>query len=149
MIFISREYENPEAGMFDRKWKIGGGRDLEFDSSLICRVSRAGWVKRGEQIIGERHRVEIHKSKVAGKDDKTSVCYFHTSNGQVIAEGFDRARDIIEAAVATGIVEQSRAGVVWDERKWRGVDAAVAELTGEPEALATLEGEVRCCWKTE
>ena len=49
--------------------------------------------------------------KVASKDAKTSTCHFHTSNGNLIPEGFDRARDILEAGVSTGIIERSRAGV--------------------------------------
>jgi recombination protein RecA len=149
MIFVSREYENPEAMPFSPQHKVGGGRALQFDSSLVCRVSRAAWVKQGEQVIGERHKVEITKTKIGGKDGKTSICYFHTSNGKLIAEGFDRARDMIEAATGMGLIDRGRSGVVWGEHKWRGIDAAVKELTGEPEQMAKLENEIRCYLKIE
>jgi len=104
MVAIAREMTDPDADAMARKWgndyKVGGGGAIYYDSSLVVRVERAGYVQHGEgkdrKVYGERHRCTIKKTKVGGKDDKVAVAYFHSSNGTLTREGFDRGR--VEAA---------------------------------------------------
>ena len=151
-VAIERETDDPDADVWAKKYgtnfKVGGGKALYYDSSLVMRVERAKWVqqKGGDDekatIYGERHRVTIRKTKVAGKDDKQSVAYFHTSNGVLVPEGFDRARDVLELAQRFEIVTGS-AWLKWGTEKWQGEHNAVVKLTGNTDMLDELEMEVR------
>jgi len=152
-IAIARESEDPEADMWDRKfgndYKVQGGKAVVYDAALRCRVERDSWVtipKPGEsdkkQVVGERHKVTILKTKVGGKEDRATVAYFHTSNGVAYPFGFDRARDVLEIAERFGIVEVGD-GVVWKKEKWRGREAFLTAIRGADGELETLEAEVR------
>lgn len=149
MVAITRESEDTTADANDKKfgndWKMTGGKAIEFDASLLIRITRAAWVHDGEEarVVGERHKVTIRKTKVAGKDDKNIVCFFHTSNGVLVPEGFDRARDVLELARSYGVVEEAGTWLKWGSNKWQGVSAAVRKLHDTPAALAQLERDVR------
>lgn len=144
MVVIAREAEDPDADASARKWgaayKVGGGRAIYYDASLVMRCERAAWVyerkkEEGETLpaIGERIRVTIKKTKVAGKEDREERAYFHTSNGTLVPEGFDRPRDLIELGRALGIVE---ARGTWLDL---GVSGAVAQ--GEMNAVKRLHSD--------
>lgn len=149
---ITREYENPDADAWSRKMgtnvKLGGGAGIVYDSSLVVRIDRAGWVAEknedaADSVFGERHRITIKKTKVGGKDGKVTTCYFHTSNGALVPAGHDRARDVLDLAKKFGIVEGT-SWLSWGKRKiGQGEHRSVVKLSENPEMLAELEAEVR------
>jgi recombination protein RecA len=144
---IAREMDDPDAGMYDRPWKIAGGKALYYDASVDVRVSRS-WVKEGSddsaQVVGERHRLEIHKTKVAGKASKVPAAYFHTSNGVLVPEGFDTPRDVLELGTDAGLITQSGAWYIWGKKRIaNGRANAVKRLHAEPEFFAAIEADVR------
>lgn len=168
MIIIARETDDPDAmqnsKMFGTPYKTGGGKALYYDASLDIRVERAKYITKdmGEGlrpiVYGERHRITIKKSKIGGKEDKSIVCYFHTSNGVLVAPGFDKARDVLELAKLFGIVTappaknakkgaKAKAGaggwLMWSGHRWQGEHAAVLKLSASPATLLKLEKEVR------
>lgn len=152
-LFIAREAQNPErSSRFDPDYKVTGGKALIFDASLQLRVERAGWVKRGKdpgEIVGERHRVTVLKTKVGGKDGRATKFYFHTSNGVLIPEGFDPARDVVEMALQCGRFARRGGGWIDDQdsgESWRGEHEAVQVLTDAPAQLQQLRADVvqRC-----
>lgn len=113
MAFIGREAENTERmGPFDKTWKLTGGKALYFDSSLVVRVVLNGITKKGDAMAGERHRLEIHKTKVSAKENRVVVSHFHTSNGSHLPIGFDRGRDVLEMGVESGVIEKKGAKYV-------------------------------------
>lgn len=160
LIFIARETDNsdPKAKAWDPKYKVGGGRALLYDSALGIRVSLAGRIKvktqkKGEAYdekedvsYGDRHRVEIHKTKVAARDGKASLSYFHTSNGKLVPEGFDRARDVLELGVDAGLIDGKGWLSYGDERLGQGEHNAVKHLTVYPDLRERIEAEVRALW---
>jgi RecA/RadA recombinase len=154
MLFISREYEaavdlskihEPGGGS---EYKVGGGKALIFESSLVSRITRT-WVKEGSgkdgRVVGERHEIKITKTKVSGKQDKYETGYFHTSNGLLVPAGYDKARDVLELALDSGTVQLNGAWLVCDTlgKKWNGTSKAVVELTKDQFLLDTLEGAAR------
>lgn len=154
LVFIAREYEQgvdlsklhePGGGS---EYKVGGGKALIFESSLVARITRS-YVKEGQnetaRIVGERHRIDITKTKVSGKQHKVETGFFHTSNGVLVPAGFDRARDVIELALDAGVLEQAGSWLKCDQlnAKWQGVSKAVVELTSNEAMLDTLEGLAR------
>jgi RecA/RadA recombinase len=153
-VAIAREMVDPEADVWAKRrgddYKVGGGGAIYYDASLSMRVERASWVTHGEGreavVYGERHRVTIKKTKVAGKDGKVVVCHFHSSNGKLVAPGFDRARDVVDLGAELGVVKvgsTTRWGDKRSECVRGGAHAAVRALSGDPAALAALEAKVR------
>ena len=105
-------------------------------------LSKRG-VKRGDEIIGEKHLVQIMKTKVGHKDAKVTRCFFHTSNGQHIRAGFDTARDVIDLALGCGVLKKVKGGVLTDPSTGEvlGVtNEAVTHLTANPRTLVDLQG---------
>lgn len=154
-VAITRETEDPDADMWDKKFgndfKIGGGKAVIYDASLVCRIRREAWVtieSEGKKVVvGEKHRVEIRKTKVGGKEDRITVAFFHTSNGTIAPEGFDRARDVVELALRFGVLEMAGNRVRWPSREkgssFPGRESAIAGLRESADDLAMLEAEVR------
>ncbi len=154
VVFVLREHENTNTSQFAPEYKVGGGQSVQFDSSLLMRVTRAAWVgMKGEDdkpgpVYGERHRVTIKKSKVAGKEGRFSTAYFHSSNGILVPAGHDRARDVIDLARRFGIVTTSGAWFSWNkQRLGQGEHRAVVNLTEDIDMLAALEAEVRATFE--
>lgn len=143
MMFVSRETEDQEGLV-----KVGGGVGLIYDASLVCRVQRASWVKEGSgddaRVIGEQHRVRITKSKVAGKEGKFTDSYFHTSNGALFPEGFDRARDVVQLAGQLGLIDINGSWYSWEGRRLgQGINKTLANLRADQDTLTRLENKVR------
>lgn len=151
-LLVTREAVDPEADAHARKYgwknatKINGGAAVVYDASIVARIDRDRYIYQGSEemknVIGERHCVEIWKTKVAGKEDKTVNTFFHTSNGKLILEGFDRARDVLDLAKEMEIVK-GEGHYSWNGQKWHGDNQAVQKLTAAPEMLAELEQQVR------
>lgn len=149
IVIIGRESERVNAQLYDDDWKLTGGKALEFDSSLTARIERAAWLKHDDRTIGEKIRIRIRKTKVGSKDDKVVDCYMHLSNGVLVPEGFDRARDMLELAKQVGAVVVKGAwyhDAETGEVLGQGENATVVKLTEDSEALAQLESniEARC-----
>lgn len=152
---IARESEDPDADaqdrMLGRAYKVGGGKAIYYDSSIVVRIERASYVTDGgdddgknKKVFGERHRVTVRKTKVAGQEDRQTICYFHTSNGVLVPEGFDRARDVIELGVRFGVVEQKGAWFSFGERRLgQGVHNAVRALGENQDLLVEVETATR------
>jgi len=115
------------------------------------RVERDSWVgqkaaEKNEKNLtyGERHKVTIRKTKIGGKEGRETVCFFHSSNGTFIPEGFDRARDVMELGLRFGVVEQSGSWYSFEgERLGVGIHGVVKGLTEHPELLASIESACR------
>lgn len=148
MIAVARETDDPDAGQFDEGIKVGGGRAVYYDSSLVIRIAREGWVREKPNdsqsaILGERHMVEVRKTKVGGKSNRRPRAAFHTSNGAFVPIGFDRPRDVVELAIDLEVITVAGAWLAWGSHKWNGLQAAVRALHAAPLLCAELEAEAR------
>lgn len=158
MVAIARETEDPDADPWAKKagrdFKVGGGKALYYDASLVMRVELDRFVaekvskeeydegKRGK-VYGERHRVTVRKTKVSGKEEREAVAFFHSSNGVLVPEGFDRARDLVDHGSRLGIVKRSGSWLQWGRNRWQGDNAAVKKLSSSPDLMSGLEAAVR------
>jgi RecA/RadA recombinase len=146
LVFVAREYEADKAdNPFAPDVKVGGGRALEYESSVIVRVTRAGWVKVEDgPVYGERHLVRIRKSKVGPKEAKVVDAVFHTSNGVLVPEGFDRARDLVYFGENSGAVLK-RGNTYWFGKRKLGVGVtnAVKKLARDEGLAQAVEAACR------
>jgi RecA/RadA recombinase len=149
--FIVRESKDREASPMSRKfgsdWKTTGGGALFYESSLAIRVSRANLLHEQPDdwksaVVGERHLVEIHKTKVSARQDVVEKCWFSTSNGAWTPEGFDRARDLLELGLDLGVIKQGGgAWLSYTGNRWQGPKRFLKSAT--PLLLDEIESEIR------
>lgn len=156
IMFIARETEEAAIPGQTRvpSIKVGGGKAIFYDSSLAMRISRESFVYPSEKkdqdegakpdIIGERIAVNIEKTKIGGKDGRTSKAYFHLSNGKVTPEGFDRARDVLELATQLGIVTTAGSWITYERKRWQGKLLAVKALS-DPKQVEVLDAMEAAC----
>jgi RecA/RadA recombinase len=101
-IILAQESIKIDAKQFEKKYKVKGGEQMWFDSTICIRVLGAREVKIGEgdddkYIIGHRHPYVIEKNKVGIAKDMGA---FFTSTGRgEIPMGFDFARGVAEEAL--------------------------------------------------
>lgn len=148
---VAREHERQDDDEFltrDEDYVVGGGRGPFYDSSIRARVVLEGEVWDGEgssrRTVGQRHRVEIRKTKIAKKTERIPIAYFHSSNGALVPEGFDTPRDLLELAQEMGLVQESGARYRFGRREiGHGRHAAVVRLHKDRELFDAIEREAR------
>jgi recombination protein RecA len=146
MIAVAREAEDPDAGMWDEGFKVGGGTAINYDSSLVVRVCSEKPLREGGEstkIYGERHRIEIRKTKIGGKTERRPVAWFHTSNGEFFKSGFLRAMDVFEMAVEDDIIEAKGSWFNYGQIKLgQGQNNSVKCLDADLNLLNEIESKI-------
>lgn len=158
-VCIARETDDGEANkwakMAGNDFKVGGGKALYYDSSMVIRVQRAGYIYEKDTdtkgpVYGERHRVTIRKTKVSSHEEKQSICYYHTSNGNFLPYGFDRARDLLDIGERFQVIEKRGAWYSYETEKLGcGANAAVKNIAENPTIMSAIEAAVRLRFDTQ
>ncbi len=103
-----------------------GGNALKFYASVRLDVRRVGALKSGEEVLGNRTKVKVVKNKLA---PPFQVAEFDIRYG----EGIDSLGDLLDAAVARGVVDKSGAHYSFGgERIGQGREKARAALLEDP-----------------
>jgi len=144
MAVIARETFDDEGEI-----KIGGGKALNYEASLRVRVELDGLITNGaedradEVIYGERRAVVVHKTKLAGREERWPTAFYHSSNGRLegVPAGFDRPRDLLALAMYLDVAKSGGGG--WlsfaGENIGQGWNKAVQRLHADSGLLARLE----------
>ena len=153
MAVISRETEVENENPFASgpTFKVGGGKAPYYDSSLVARVTRDAFLyerkyekdKPLPEIVGERRAIEIHKTKVAGRDERWPTAYYHTSNGRLSPVGFDRERDVLELATELGVVETRKSWLAFEGASLgNGLNQALSTMRESADLTARIEAAI-------
>ncbi len=122
-------YGNPEV--------TTGGRALKFYSSVRIEIRRSEILKSGTEMIGNRTKAKIVKNKVA---PPFKVAEFDIMYG----EGISRAGDILDMAVALGIIQKSGSWFSYEgERLGQGRDNVKQYLKDTPAMAEAIENIIR------
>lgn len=123
--------------MFGNPETTTGGNALKFYASVRLEVRKSGQIKQGEKIVGSRVRVKVVKNKVAAP--------FRISEFDIMYnEGISRAGDLLDTAVAYGVVEKSGNTYNFgDVRLGVGREAAKAYLKEQSDVMAKLDASIR------
>ena len=122
--------------MFGNPETTTGGNALKFYASLRLDIRRIAAIKDGSDVIGNRTRVKIVKSKVAPpfKEVEFDILY---------NEGISKTGDLLDLAVNFGIVKKSGAWFTYDEDRYQGREQFRQKLVEIPELYKKLDKEVK------
>ncbi len=122
--------------MFGNPETTTGGNALKFYASVRLDIRRIAAIKDSNNIIGNRTKVKIVKSKVAPpfKEVEFDILY---------NEGISKTGDLIDLATEIGILKKSGAWFTYKDERYQGREQLRQKLLDDPELLAELETEVK------
>lgn len=149
MLIIARETVEEGEGFFAEEIvTVGGGVAINYDASLRLRMLRdfvhEQLDSEKKELVGERVRVHVMKTKISSKETRTPSACFHVSNGRLCPEGFDFARDCFELGLELDIIEQSGSNYRFQgEMVGRSARLALEKLHTDTGLLHALQLAVR------
>jgi len=110
LIFINQIRHNISAMPFANKEVTTGGQALKFYASLRLEVRRIESIKKDDRLVGNRVAVKVVKNKMAPPFKRVEV-------DLMFGEGVNKERDLFEAAILFGIVQQAGSWISFDGEK--------------------------------
>ena len=137
--------------MFGNPETTTGGKALKFYTSVRLDIRRIAQIKKGEEVVGGRHRVKVVKNKVAAP--------FRTTEFDLIyGEGISREGELLALGEKYGFIKKSGSSYSYlppggDEsaevKLGRGYDATRTMLREEKKLQSELLKHVRAALKSE
>ncbi len=123
--------------MFGNPETTTGGNALKFYSSVRLDIRRIASIKDRDQIVGNRVKVKVAKNKVAAPFKVVEFDIYYD-------EGISRTGEILDHAVAEGIVEKSGTWFSYgSERLGQGRENARTFFKEHPEIVSGIEAKLR------
>jgi recombination protein RecA len=124
--------------MFGNPETTPGGKALKFYTSVRIDIRRVAQIKKGDEVMGGRHRVKIVKNKIAAP-------FRQTEFDMLYGEGISKEGEALALGEKFGVVKKSSGGVYeYGETKLgRGYDAARTFLHTNKPILNQLLKDVR------
>ncbi|TND07915.1 MAG: protein RecA [Bacteroidetes bacterium] len=123
--------------MFGNPETTTGGNALKFYASIRLDIRRAGQLKDGEVVNGNRARVKVVKNKVAPP--------FRIAEFDILfGEGISKVGEIIDLGVEHGIIKKSGSWFSYEDQKLGQGRDAVKQLFADNHELAEqIEAQIR------
>ena len=122
--------------MFGNPETTTGGNALKFYASVRIDIRRIAAIKDGEEVIGNRTKVKIVKSKVAPPFKQTEFDILYN-------EGISKTGDLIDLGVELGIVKKSGAWFSYGEDRFQGREGFRQKLLEIQDMRNNLDKELR------
>ncbi len=124
--------------MFGNPETTTGGKALKFYTSVRIDIRRIAQIKKGDEIMGGRHRVKIVKNKIAAP-------FRQTEFDMMYGEGISREGEALALGEKLGVLEKSSGGAyAYGEHKMgRGYDAARTFLRENKPILNSILKDIR------
>ncbi|HUX92176.1 MAG TPA: recombinase RecA [Ignavibacteriaceae bacterium] len=122
--------------MFGSPETTTGGNALKFYASLRLDIRRIAAIKEGNDVVGNRTKVKIVKSKVAPpfKEVEFDILY---------NEGISKTGDLLDLATNLGVVKKGGAWFTYEEDRFQGREQFRQKLIELPALYSKLEKEVK------
>jgi len=123
--------------MFGNPETTPGGKALKFYTSVRLDIRRIAQIKKGEEVVGGRHRVKVVKNKVAAPFRKTEFDLLYN-------EGISREGELLALGESLGAVSKSGASYSFTSKEGekialgRGYDASRTFLRENKKIAAEL-----------
>ena len=116
---IGLRFGNPET--------TPGGLALKFYASVRIDLRRIAKIKRGDEIVGGRHKAKIVKNKVAAPFKVTEFDIYYN-------EGISKWADIVNTGLKRGVVKRAGSWFRYENKKLgQGMEASKTFLKENPE----------------
>ncbi len=123
--------------MFGNPETTPGGKALKFYTSVRLDIRRIAQIKKGEEVVGGRHRVKVVKNKVAAPFRQTEFDLMYN-------EGVSREGEIIALGEKFELIQKSGASYKYgDVALGRGYDATRTFLRENKKVADELLKEIR------
>ena len=123
--------------MFGNPETTPGGKALKFYTSIRLDIRRIAQIKKGEEVVGGRHRVKVVKNKVAAPFRKTDFDLMYN-------EGISREGELLALGESLGIVKKSGSSYSFGEEKLgRGYDASRTYLRENKKVASELLKQIQ------
>jgi len=122
--------------MFGNPETTTGGNALKFYASVRIDIRRIAAIKEGEDVIGNRTKVKIVKSKVAPPFKQVEFDILYN-------EGISKTGDLIDLGVDQGIVKKSGAWFTYGEDRYQGREGFRQKLLEMADLRNSLDKELR------
>jgi recombination protein RecA len=122
--------------MFGNPETTTGGNALKFYASLRLDIRRIAAIKDGTDVVGNRTKVKIVKSKVAPpfKEVEFDILY---------NEGISKSGDLLDLSTNLGLVKKSGAWFTFDEDRFQGREQFRQKLIEDSGMYKKLESQVK------
>jgi recombination protein RecA len=129
--------------MFGNPETTTGGNALKFYASVRMDIRRIAQIKAGDEVIGNRTRVKVVKNKIAPpfREAEFDIMY---------NQGISRTGDVLDLAVAKGIVEKAGAWFSYGgEKVGQGREASKEFLAANPKVMEEIAKKVTAATEKE
>ena len=116
-----------------------GGRALKFFASVRMRVSRGEQIKDGTTIMGNRTKVRVDKNKIAPP-------FREAEFDLIYGKGISKYGDILDLAVAKGLIQKGGAWFTVGEERFQGRDNTRNYLEEHLDVADELEQQIRTAY---
>jgi len=122
--------------MFGSPETTTGGNALKFYASLRMDIRRIAAIKNGQDIVGNRTKVKVVKSKVAPpfKQIEFDIIY---------NEGISKAGELIDIGVDKEVIKKGGAWFTYREDRFQGREQFRTQLRENEEMMNNLEKDVK------
>jgi recombination protein RecA len=123
--------------MFGNPETTTGGKALKFYTSVRLDIRRIAQIKKGDEVVGGRHRVKVVKNKVAAPFRVTEFDLMYN-------EGISTEGELLALGERYGIVQKSGSSYSFGEEKLgRGYDASRTYLRENKKVAHELLKQIR------
>lgn len=137
LVFINQIRSKINSMPFGDHETTSGGNALKFYASIRLDIRRIGMIKKNDKPIGNRVMVKVAKNKVAPPFRRAEV-------DLLFGEGISKELDLLDAAIARGIVQQSGAWFTFGTEKLaQGRDNSLKKLKDDTDLYNRIYSDVR------
>jgi recombination protein RecA len=123
--------------MFGNPETTTGGKALKFYTSIRLDIRRIAQIKKGEEVVGGRHRIKVVKNKVAPPFRVTEFDLMYN-------EGISTEGELLALGERLGLVQKSGSSYSFGEEKLgRGYDASRTYLRDNKKVANELLKQIR------
>jgi recombination protein RecA len=123
--------------MFGNPETTTGGKALKFYTSVRLDIRRIAQIKKGEEVVGGRHRIKVVKNKVAAPFRSVEFDLLYN-------EGISREGELIALGEKLGVIHKSGSSYSYGEEKLgRGYDATRTYLRENKKTSNEILKEIR------
>ncbi|WP_337865992.1 recombinase RecA [Ignavibacterium sp.] len=122
--------------MFGSPETTTGGNALKFYASVRIDIRRIAAIKEGEDVVGNRTKVKIVKSKVAPPFKQVEFDILYN-------EGISKTGDLVDLGTELGIIKKSGAWFSYAEDRIQGREQFRQKLVEYPEMYKRLEEDIK------